>query len=133
MPMSDKSQEYWEGFADGQADMESQHAEPADSINPNEFVHSLDLFAGWLLALLENNGSEEIGENGAPMFADYGQATQAMLATAFAYTRLLRITSACIFKLNQGDFTEEHFHHELAHAFNKLENENPFHPDDDED
>ena len=124
MPMN-KTQEYWEGFADGQADMESQHSIETDTINPNEFVHSLDLFAGWLLTLIENNGSDEIDDEGKPIFANYGNATQAMMATAFAYTRLLRIASACIFKLNQGDFTEEHFHHELSHAMQQLDND-PF-------
>ena len=125
MSMSDKSQEYWEGFADGQADLESQHGIESETINPNEFVHSLDLFAQWLLTLLSNNGSDEIDDEGKPIFADYGQATQAMFATTFAYTRLLRITSACIFKLNQGDFSEEHFHHELAHEMDKLDDD-PF-------
>lgn len=124
MPMN-KTQDYWEGFTDGQADMESQHSIETETINPNEFVHSLDLFAGWLLTLIENNGSDEIDDEGKPIFADYGNATQAMMATTFAYARLLRIASACIFKLNQGDFTEEHFHHELSHAMQQLDND-PF-------
>lgn len=123
--MSDKPEIYWEGFADGQRDMESQRAIETETINPNEFVHNLDLFAGWLLGQIENNGSEEIGDDGAPMFKDYGTATQAVLIASFAKTRLLRSVAACIFKLNQGDFTEEHFHHELSHAMQQLDND-PF-------
>lgn len=130
--MSDKSQEYWEGFADGQRDMEMQQGIEVDSINPNEFVHSLDLFGGWLMTILKNNGSEEIGDDGAPMFADYGSATQAAIATTFAYVRLVRVLSACIFKLNKGDFTEEHFHHELEHCMNRMETEIDLTSEDDE-
>lgn len=118
-----KTQDYWQGFADGQKDMERQHDTENDSINPNDFIHSLDLFAGWLISQVENNGSDEINEEGAPMFASYGEATQAMFAAAFAQVRLLRVISACIFKLNQGDFTEEHFHHEIEDGMNKLEKE----------
>jgi hypothetical protein len=121
--MSDKSESYWEGFADGQRDIESQHGIERDSIKPNEFIHSLDLFAGWLLGQIENNGSGELGDDGAPMFKDYGTATQAMFAAAFAQARLLRSVAACIFKLNQGDFTEEHFHHEIDFSMSKLEEE----------
>jgi hypothetical protein len=123
MPMSDKSQDYWEGFADGQRDMESQLEQGNDQLNPNDFIHSLDLFAGWLIGLIQNNGSDEIDDEGAPMFANYGTATQAAFATTIAYARVLRTMAACLFKLNQGDFTEEHFHHEMDFAFNQLENE----------
>lgn len=119
--MSVKSEEYWQGFADGQRDMEIQHAQEADTINPNEFIHSLDLFAGWLMGVIQNNGSDEIDDEGAPIFANYSQPTIAMIISAFAHARLLRVVSACIFKLNQGDFTEEHFHHELGIAMDRLD------------
>jgi len=118
-----KSEEYWQGFADGQRDMEIQHAQEADTINPNEFIHSLDLFAGWLMGMIQNNGSDEIDDEGAPMFANYSPPTIAMMISAFAHARLLRVVSACIFKLNQGDFTEEHFHHELGIAMDRLDQE----------
>lgn len=131
--MSDKSQEYWEGFADGQRDIEAQLDIEEHSIEPNEFVHSLDLYSGWLMGLIQNNGSDEIDDEGAPIYANYSAATIAGIAAAFTYARLLRVVSACIFRLNQGDFTEEHFHHELNHSFGKLSNENPFHHDDEED
>lgn len=122
MPVT-KSTDYWDGFADGQRDMETQHAQETDTINPNEFVHSLDLFAGWLMGMIQNNGSDELNDEGAPMFANYSEPTIAMIISAFAHARLLRVVSACIFKLNQGDFTEEHFHHELNNAMDRLDQE----------
>lgn len=118
-----KTTDYWEGFADGQRDMESQIDMENDQLNPNDFIHNLDLFSLWLLSQIRNNGSDELNEEGAPMFANYGEATQAAFATTIAYARVLRTMAACLFKLNQGDFTEEHFHHEMDFAFNQLENE----------
>ena len=122
MPVT-KTTDYWEGFADGQKDMESQIDMENDQLNPNDFIQSLDMFSMWILSQIRNNGSDEINEEGAPMFANYGTATQAALATTIAYARVLRTMAACLFKLNQGDFTEEHFHHEMDFAFNQLENE----------
>jgi hypothetical protein len=118
-----KSKDYFEGFADGQRDMESQIDTQNDQLNPNDFIQSLDMFSVWILSQIRNNGSDELDEEGAPMFASYGEATQAALATTIAYARVLRTMAACLFKLNQGDFTEEHFHHEMDFAFNQLENE----------
>jgi hypothetical protein len=123
MPVN-KPESYWQGFADGQKDMERQMAVEQHQIDPNAFVQKLDLFTAWLVTLMENNGSDEIGDDGAPIFANYGAATIATLATAFVYSRLMRILSAAIFKLNQGDFTEEHFHHELEHALHQMEKDN---------
>jgi hypothetical protein len=118
-----KTQDYWEGFAEGQRDMESQIDMENDQLNPNDFIQSLDLFSLWMLSQIRNNGSDELNEDGAPMFKNYGMATQAAFATTIAYARVLRTMAACLFKLNQGDFTEEHFHHEMDFAFNQLENE----------
>jgi hypothetical protein len=118
-----KTQDYWEGFAEGQKDMESQIEMENDQLDPNNFIQSLDMFSMWLLSQIRNNGSDEINEEGAPMFANYSTATQAAFATTIAYARVLRTMAACLFKLNQGDFTEEHFHHEMDFAFNRLENE----------
>ena len=120
MPMN---QEYWEGFADGQRDIESQIDTQKDHLNPNDFIQNLDMFSVWLLSQIRNNGSDEINEEGAPIFANYGTATQAAFATTIAYSRVLRTMAACLFKLNQGDFTEEHFNHEMDFEFNQLENE----------
>jgi hypothetical protein len=128
MPVT-KSTEYWQGFADGQKDMEkqieveNQLEQENDQLNPNDFIQSLDMFSGWLLSQIHNNGSDELDDEGAPMFANYGTATQAAFATTLAYSRVLRTMAACLFKLNQGDFTEEHFHHEMDFAFNQLQNE----------
>lgn len=121
MSMSEKSQEYWEGFADGQRDIEAQMDIEEHSINPNEFIQSLDLFSGWLMGLIQNNGSDELDDEGGPIYSNYSDATIAGIAAAFTYARLLRVVSACIFRLNQKDFTEEHFHHELEHALNTME------------
>jgi hypothetical protein len=118
-----KDWKYWEGFADGQKDMESQIDMEKDHLNPNDFIQNLDMFSMWLFSQIRNNGSDEINDEGAPMFANYGTATQAAFATTIAYARVLRTMAACLFKLNQGDFTEEHFHHEMDFAFNQLENE----------
>ena len=93
------------------------------SLDPNELVHSLDLFAGWLLGLIDNNGSDEIDDEGGPKHAHYSEATMTMLAMAFAQARLLRVLAACIFRLNQGDFSEEHFHHEIDEAMEKMDEE----------
>jgi hypothetical protein len=122
MPVT-KSTDYWQGFADGQRDIESQIDIESDQLNPNDFIHSLDMFSGWLLSQIENNGSDELDDEGAPIFANYGTATEAAFATTLAYSRVLRTMAACLFKLNQGDFTEEHFHHEMDFAFNQLQNE----------
>jgi hypothetical protein len=92
-------------------------------IDPNEFVHDLDLFARWAMQLLENNGSTEIDEEGAPMFNNYTPATLAAFASAMAYAKLLRMIAACIFMLNQGDFSEQEFHREIDNALNMLEDE----------
>lgn len=127
------TQDYWEGFADGQKDMESQIDMETEQLNPNDFIHNLDLFSLWLLSQIRNNGSEEIGEDGAPVFKNYGTATQAAFATTIAYSRVLRTMAACLFKLNQGDFTEEHFHHEMDFAFNQLENETDQDDEDDDE
>jgi hypothetical protein len=118
-----KDWKYWEGFADGQRDMESQIDTENDQLNPNDFIHSLDMFSMWLLSQIHNNGRQKIIEEGGPMFANSCTATQAAFATTIAYARVLRTMASCLFKLNQGDFTEEHFHHEMDFAFNQLENE----------
>jgi hypothetical protein len=103
--------------------MESQIDMENEQLNPNDFIQNLDMFSMWIFSQIRNNGSDEINEEGAPIFANYGEATQAAFATTIAYSRVLRTMAACLFKLNQGDFTEEHFHHEMDFAFNQLENE----------
>lgn len=118
-----KTQEYWEGFADGQRDMEIQIDIESDQLNPNDFIHSIDLFSGWMLSQIQNNGSDELDDEGSPVFKSYGDATMAAFASTLAYARVLRVMAACLFKLNQGDFTEEHFHHEMDFAFDQLNKE----------
>ncbi len=92
-------------------------------IDPNKFVQDLDAFASWTMQLIEHNGSTEIDEEGAPMFQSYNPATIAALASALAYAKLLRLIAACIFMLNQGDFSEQEFHREIDNALNMLDDE----------
>lgn len=92
-------------------------------IDANEFVQGLDIFAAWAMQLIENNGSTEIDEEGAPMFNNYTPGTLAAIASAMAYAKLLRMVAACIFMLNQGDFSEQEFHREIDNALNMLESE----------
>lgn len=93
------------------------------AIDANEFVQGLDIFAAWALQLIENNGSTEIDEEGAPMFKNYTPGTLAAIASAMAYAKLLRMIAACIFMLNQGDFSEQEFHREIDNALNMLDDE----------
>ena len=92
-------------------------------IDPNKFVQDLDAFASWTMSLIEHNGSTEIDEEGAPMFKNYTPGTLAAIASAMAYARLLRMIAACIFMLNQGDYSEQIFHREIENALNMLEDE----------
>lgn len=94
-----------------------------EAIDANEFVQGLDIFAAWALQLIENNGSTEIDDEGAPMFGNYSPATLAAIAAALAYAKLLRMTAACIFMLNQGDLSEQEFHREIDNALNMLDSE----------
>lgn len=93
------------------------------AIDANEFVQGLDMFAAWAMQLIENNGSTEIDDEGAPMFGNYSPATLAAIAAAHAYTKLLRMTAACIFLLQQGDISEQEFHREIDNALNMLDAE----------
>lgn len=93
------------------------------AIDAKEFVQGLDLFARWAMQLIENNGSTELDDEGAPMFGNYSPATLAAIASAHAYAKLLRMTAACIFLLQQGDISEQEFHREIENALNMLEDE----------
>ena len=93
------------------------------SLDPNHFIHSLDMFAGWTLSLIHNNGDDEIDDEGAPIHANYSPATLTSIALALAYSRLVRVVAACIFKLHQGDLSEEQFHHEMDEALEMLDKE----------
>ena len=120
----EKPQTYWNGFADGQKDMEKQIAQQCrEGFDPNRFAQDLETFADWTMQLIENNGSNEIDDEGAPMFSDYSPATLSAIAAALAYAKLLRMVSACIFRLNQGDYSEQMFHREIDNALNALDSE----------
>ena len=96
------------------------------SLDPNEAIEKIDTLAGWLLEIMANNGSDELNEEGGFAYQHYSPATMTAIASAFAYARLLRMISANIFQLHQGDLTEEQFHHALEEEADKLEKTNPF-------
>ena len=75
------------------------------------------------MQLIENNGSGEIDDEGAPMFRQYSPATLAAIASALAYAKLLRMIAGCIFTLQQGDISEQMFHREIEEALNRLDRE----------
>lgn len=89
--------------------------------DPNEFIDSLDMIASWLHEILVNNGSDELNDEGGLTYQDYEPATQTAIASAFAYARILRVLSAEIFQLHQGDISEEQFHHAIDEGMDKLE------------
>jgi len=94
--------------------------------DPNEFIESLDMVASWLHEILVNNGSDEINDEGGLAYKDYEPATQTAIASAFAYARILRVLSAEIFQLHQGDISEEQFHHAIDEGMDRLEESSPF-------
>ena len=94
--------------------------------DPNEFIENLDMVASWLHEILVNNGSDELNDEGGLAYKDYDTATQTAIASAFAYARILRVLSAEIFQLHQGDISEEQFHHAIDEGMNELDETNPF-------
>jgi len=94
--------------------------------DPNEFIDSLDMMAAWLHETLVNNGSDELNDEGGLTYQDYELATQTAIASAFAYSRILRVLSAEIFQLHQGDISEEQFHHAIDEGMDRLEESSPF-------
>jgi len=96
------------------------------SLDPNEAIDQIETLGSWLLEIMANNGSDELNEEGGLAYQHYSPATMTAIASAFAYARLLRMISANIFQLHQGDLTEEQFHHALEEGANELEESNPF-------
>ena len=94
--------------------------------DPNEFIENLDMVASWLHEILVNNGSNELNDEGGLAYKNYEPATQTAIASAFAYARILRVLSAEIFQLHQGDMSEEQFHHSIDEGMDKLEESSPF-------
>jgi hypothetical protein len=100
--------------------------------DPNKFIDSLDMMAAWLHEILANNGSDELNDEGGLAYKDYEPATQTAIASAFAYAKILRVLSAEIFQLHQGDISEEQFHHAIDEGINRLEENNPFSEEEEE-
>ena len=94
--------------------------------DPNELIESLDIMAAWLHEILVNNGSNELNDEGGLVYQDYEPATQTAIASAFAYSRILRVLCDEIFQLHQGDISEEQFHHAIDEGMDRLEETSPF-------
>ena len=94
-------------------------------LDPNKLISNLDMMSGWLLGLIKNNGSQELSDEGGPIYANYSEETMAAMVAAFSHSRCLRVMSACIFRLNQGDFSEEQFHHAIEQGLDMLEQNSP--------
>jgi hypothetical protein len=104
-----------------------------DGLDPNQFIDNLNMMAIWTHDLLKNNGSNELNDEGGPAYRDYEPATQTTIASAFAYARILHVLSAAIFALNQGDISEEQFHHAIDEGMNELEASRPFQDDNNDE
>ena len=94
-------------------------------LDPNRLISDLDMMSGWLLGLMKNNGSKELSDEGGLIYANYSNETIAAMVAAFSHAKLLRVMSACIFRLNQGDLSEEQFHHTLEQALDMVEQNSP--------
>jgi len=112
--------------------MNNMSEQDTSEFDPNEFIDSLDIIASWLHEILVNNGSDELNDEGGPAYQDYDTATQTAIASAFAYSRILRVLSAEIFQLHQGDISEEQFHHAIDEGINELEENSPFSEEEEE-
>jgi len=97
-----------------------------DGLDPVQLINNLDMFAIWTHDLLRNNGSDELNDEGGLKYRDYEPATMTVIASAFAYARILHVLSAAIFVLHQGDISEEQFHHAIDEGMNRLEESSPF-------
>jgi hypothetical protein len=101
-------------------------------LDPNKFIESLDMMAAWLHEILANNGSDELNDEGGLAYKDYDTATQTAIASAFAYSRILRVLSDQIFQLHQGDISEEQFHHAINEGIDELKESSPFSEEEEE-
>lgn len=93
----------------------------ANSFDPNDVMRDLGNVSGWIRQNIEHNGSEQLDDEGAPMFKNYGQATIAVFMHSFVYCEILRMLLSAMFQLDQGDITEEQFHHEIDERMAAME------------
>ena len=87
--------------------------EDSNLFDPNDVMRDLANVSGWIRQNIEHNGSEQLDDEGAPMFKSYGQATIAVMMRSFVYCEMLRMLLSAMFQLDQQDITEEQFHHEI--------------------
>lgn len=103
----------------------------SDGLDPNQLIENLNMMAAWTREILANNGSDEVNDEGGLAYRHYRSETQTVIASAFAYARILHVLSAAIFALHQGDISEEQFHHAIDEGMNILEESCPFEDDED--
>lgn len=104
----------------------------SDGLDPNELIENLNMMAAWTHEILVNNGSDELNEEGGLAYRHYRPETQTVIASAFAYARILHVLSAAIFALHQNDISEEQFHHAIDEGINQLEASIPFQDDEEQ-
>ena len=111
---------------------EQERPDGQDGLDPNQLIDNLNKMAGWTHEILRNNGSDELNDEGGLKYRDYEPATQTVIASAFAYARILHVLSAAIFVLHQGGISEEQFHHAIDEGMNRLEESSPFQDNDEQ-
>ena len=95
--------------------------EDSNSFDPNNVMRDLGNVSGWIRQNIEHNGSEQLDDEGAPMFNNYGQATIGVMMHSFVYCEILRMLLSVMFQLDQQDITEEQFHHEIDERMATME------------
>ena len=100
---------------------EPDFSDDANSFDPNYVMRDLGNVSGWIRQNIENNGSEQLDDEGAPMFKSYGHATISVFMHTFVYCEILRMLLSAMFQLDQGDITEEQFHHEIDERMQAME------------
>ena len=92
---------------------ETEQAEPLFGSLPLEILEAED----FLLALINNNGSEEIDEEGRPMFPTLSDEMEGELLRAVAGLQIGRKYLVRIGEYLDDDITEEQFHAAIRQDF----------------
>lgn len=109
-----KSQDYWDGFADGQRDIESQLENEDQLLTPIKLLHQLELFQRWIDAQVKHNGSEEVDEECRPIFRSHSPDTLEAMQIAGETARLATIAIGSTLLLHQGELSELHYQLKLS-------------------
>lgn len=98
---------------------ETEQAEPLFGSLPLEILEAED----FLLALINNNGSEEIDDEGRPMYPTLSQETEFELLRAVAGLQIGRKYLVRIGEYLDDEITEEQFHAAIRQDFDAKEDE----------